>query len=70
MLPKSTFKTLQTYNRTPVNYCGLECSLYSNKKTYNNIYNTYTNCQNNAGYGADVFKNKCGSQNFNTIQEK
>ena len=65
------FKKFKTYNYRPVNYCGRECKYYSNQKKYNNIYNTYTNCANNAGYGADVFKNKCGkSQNFNTLREK
>ena len=65
------FKTLGNYNYRLVNYCGKECKYYSNKKKYNNIYNTYTNCANNAGYIADVFKNKCGkSQKFNTVTEK
>jgi len=67
----NSFKTLATYNKRPLNYCGKECELYTNIGPYNNVYNAYTNCKkNNAGYGAYVFESNCSkAQNFNTLKE-
>ena len=65
----NSFKTLTTYNKRPLNYCGKECELYTNMGPYNNVYNSYSQ-KNNAGYGAYVFESNCPkAQKFNTLKE-